>query len=61
MGGFGVSIGDIIALCILAKDLVISLKDSTGSSNQYLNTIAGLRDPRARTPTRPEVSQPVDR
>ena len=43
MSGFGVSIGDVIALCVLAKNIAISLKDSTGSSNQYLSTVARLR------------------
>jgi hypothetical protein len=43
MVGFGVSIGDVIALCTLAKNVVASLKDSAGSSNEYLRTMAGLR------------------
>jgi hypothetical protein len=43
MVGLGVSISDIIALCTLAKNVVTSLKDSTGSSNEYLRTIADLR------------------
>ena len=43
MVGLGVSIGDAIALSILAKDILTSLKDSTGSSEQYLGVISGLR------------------